>query len=299
MMVDVTELAGSGASWLESLLGGPKVSRGAGQVIRTLDGQPRLASYASAAQIADLSGVNVSTVVRTAQLLGFSGWPALRRELRSRYLASLSATEVLNEHEPRTTHLAGEAARADIGNLQELQRSLDRDQMVAVARLLTGSRRTLVLGSGSFAAPGLQLSHLGQTMGYDIRLHREGGTALLNAVTMLGPQDCLVLYRLWRSPSELMDAVRVARQQDCRVVCVTDRLGQELSELSTELVVVPSEGVSFFPSLAAAMTLTHAVLAEMVGQDEEFARRSSDRAEALWDAHGLFDTPGPRAPRGG
>lgn len=274
--------------WARGRLGDRRASRGAVKVIHALEAHPREASYGSAADVADLAGVNVATVVRTAQLLDFTGWPTLRRELRSRYLASLSATEVLSEHLSQASDSTREAIRRDVENLQELSRTIDPTRVTAIARVLTTARTTLVLGSGSFAAPGLQLSHLAQTMGYDVRLQREGGTALLGSAALLGPADALVLFRLWRSPTELVAAARVAHEQGSRVVCISDRQVEELSEVSTEMLIVPSEGVSFFPTLAAAMTVVHAVLAEMVNQDESRARAASDRAESLWGRFGLF-----------
>lgn len=282
-------------AWAKERLGGRTPAAGAARVIRALDGDPRMASYASTAAVAQVAEVNVGTVVRTAQLLGFSGWPALRLELRSRFLASLSANEVLTEHLARSETTAREAVRRDVANLQQLDRSFDASRVAAIARLLREARRTVVLGSGSFAAPGLQLAHLAQTMGYDVRLHREGGTALLNTVALLGPDDVLVIFSLWRSPSELVSAARVAHEQRCRIVCVSDREAAELMDVATQSLVVPSEGVSFFPSLAPAMTVVHAVLAEMVNQDEERARAAAGRAESLWDRYGLFTDARPGA----
>jgi DNA-binding MurR/RpiR family transcriptional regulator len=275
-------------AWAATRLGNRSPGAGAARVIRALDANPRLASYASTADVARLADVNVGTVVRAAQLLGFTGWPALRLELRSRYLASLSTNEILSEHLAQAETTAKEAVRRDLANLQELSRSLDPAHVSAIANLVRTSGRTVVLGSGSFAAPGLQLAHLAQTMGYDVRLHREGGTALLNTAALLGPQDCLVIFSLWRSPSQLLAAVRVAHEQGCQVVSVSDRRVAELAEIAAEMVVVPSEGASFFPSLGAAMTLVHAVLAEMVNQDEARARAAAGRAEALWERYGLF-----------
>jgi transposase len=69
---------------------GPQAERVAHVLVRA----PQFASYASAREVAERAGVNVSTVVRTAQQLGFDGWPQLREELRARYLASVSSGEL-------------------------------------------------------------------------------------------------------------------------------------------------------------------------------------------------------------
>jgi DNA-binding MurR/RpiR family transcriptional regulator len=274
--------------WLRERLGPRKPSQGALRVIRVLTSHPSEMSYASTAEAAALAGVNVATVVRAAQLLGYAGWPALRAEARSRYLSGLSASEVLSEHAASAESPAWAAVRGDLRNLHELSRLLDPAQIERVARLVHDARSTVVLGSGSFAAPGLQLAHIAQTVGYEVRLLREGGTALLNATSRLGEGDCVVVFRLWRSPTEIMNAARVAADGGARVVMVTDHSAGDAAELADELVLVPSEGASMFPSLTAPVTVVHAVLASLIALDEEQARRSSDRAEALWTRFGLF-----------
>ena len=275
-------------AWLRERIGDREPSQGTLKVLRALTSHAQAMSYASTAEAASLAGVNVATVVRAAQLLGFTGWPALRAEARSRYLSGLSASEVLSEHAASAESPAWAAVRGDLRNLQELSQMLDQDQIVRVARLIHDARTTVVLGSGSFAAPGMQLAHIAQTVGYDVRLHREGGTALLNATSRLDEGDCVVVFRLWRSPTEIMNAATVAADRGARVVIVTDQSSTDVLALADELVLVPSEGTSMFPSLTAPVTVVHAVLASLVALDEEHARGSSDRAEMLWTRFGLF-----------
>lgn len=274
--------------WLHARLGGREASQGALKVLGALSSRAREMSYATTTDAARMAEVNAATVVRAAQLLGFSGWPALRAEARSRYLSSLSASQVLNEHASLADTPAWAALRGDVRNLQELAQVLDPSQLERVAQMIHDARSTLVLGSGSFAAPGLQLAHIAQTVGYDVRLHREGGTALLNAASLLRSCDCLVIFRLWRSPTELLNAAEVAVQRGARVVVVSDQSSVNVLKVADELVLVPSEGSSMFPSLTAPLTVVHAILASLVALDQKRARRSSDQVEALWVEFGLF-----------
>ena len=69
---------------------GPQAER----VVNVLVRAPEFASYASARELAERAGANVSTVARTAQQLDFEGWPQLREELRARYLAAVSSPDV-------------------------------------------------------------------------------------------------------------------------------------------------------------------------------------------------------------
>ena len=289
-------------AWIRSRLGERSPGRAALRVLRAVGTHPREMSYASTAAAAELAGVNVATVVRAAQMLGVSGWPALRSEIRSRFLAGLSASQVLHEHGPmHEADASGGGApqgvalatlRQDLQNLRGLSALLDQEQITRTAQMLCSARVSLVLGSGSFAAPGLQLAHLAATIGHDIRLHRVGGSALYNAVSLLRPGDCLVVFHIWRSPRELVNAVQVASDGGVHVILVTDQLSDGLTGAASEVLRVPSEGSSMFPSLVGAITTVQAVIAEMVAIDPAGAATASDRAEWLWRTFDIFPPPG-------
>jgi DNA-binding MurR/RpiR family transcriptional regulator len=259
------------------------------RVVEILGTQPQLASYASTADLAKRARVNVATVVRTARMLGFSGWPELRLELRSRYLATLSANQVLAEHRGVVSDPITAAVRRDIDNLETLARTLDVAAVREAARAIHEAPRTLVIGSGSFAAPGLQLAHLAQTMGRDVILQQHFGTMLVNSVNRLRPGDCLVTVNLWWLPREILEATTMAYEREIGTCVLTDSRSTALAEVAQHLIVVPSEGISSFPSLTAAMAVVHAILVELARLGGEETTEAMARAEAGWARMGLFN----------
>ncbi len=287
MLHNVTMSVSEVPPWVAARLGARAPGRGVQEVLRTLGSHPRQMSYASVQEAAGLAEVNPATVVRAAQLIGFTGWPQLRAEVRSRYLSLLSASEVLQEH--GEAQGAGESAvRQDLHNLRDLGTLLDEDQLARVAAIIMAARTTLVLGSGSFAAPGLQLAHLTQTLGHDVRLERAGGTALLNAFAMLREGDALVIFHLWRTPGDLLQIAGLARDRGVRLVVVGDHARPGITALADEFVMVPSEGASMFPSLVPTVTVVQAVVAAIVAADPGAATRATDAADELWRDFGLF-----------
>ncbi|MEU3308058.1 MurR/RpiR family transcriptional regulator [Nocardiopsis sp. NPDC055551] len=276
------------ADWIEETLERGRAGRATERVLRVLRDEPRFASYATAAEVAERAEVNVATVVRAGQQLGYSGWPALRVELRSRYLASLSAGEVLAEHAGSDADPVRAAVRSDRENLRLLERTLEPDRVRAVAAALHRARRSLVLGSGTFAAPGVQLSHAAQIMGYDVRLHDSGGTSLVNALARMDERDLLVVCDLWMLPVALGRAARMAADESVPVALITDRRDSPLVAVADHVVVVPSEGVGMFPSLTAAMVIVHAILADLARVGGETALAAVRRTERLWEQAELF-----------
>ncbi|MFY7067206.1 MurR/RpiR family transcriptional regulator [Nocardiopsis changdeensis] len=276
------------ADWIEAALGGGRLGRAAERVVRVLRDEQKFASYASTAEVAERAGVNVATVVRAAQTLGFSGWPALRLELRSRYLASLSAGEVLAEHAGSDADPVQAAFRADREGLRGLEATIEPDRVRALAAAIHGARRTGVVGSGTFAAPGLQLAHAAGIMGYDVVRFEVGGTALVSALARMGPEDLFLACDLWRLPTALRSAARVAAGRSVPVAVITDRRDSPLAQGAAHVLLVPSEGVGMFPSLTPAMSVIHAVLAELARIGGERVLRAVRDTERLWEETELF-----------
>ncbi|MQA08360.1 MAG: SIS domain-containing protein [Pseudonocardiaceae bacterium] len=274
--------------WLSGRAADAALGPAASRVVEILATQPHLASYASTADLAERASVNVATVVRTSRLLGFSGWPELRLELRSRYLSSLSASQVLAEHDGVAGNPASDAIRRDIENLETLARTVDLDAIRAVATAIHQARWTVVLGSGTFAAPGVQLVHAGTTMGLDMLLERHFGTHLANTVNRLGAGDCLVTVNLWWLPKQVLEAARIARERGATTCTITDLRSSPLVDASDLVIVVPSEGVIGFPSLTPAVAAVHAVLAELGRLGGARVRKAMERSDAVWQRMGLF-----------
>lgn len=274
--------------WVSRRVEGVGLGPAAERVVSILVTQPHLASYATTADLAARANVNVATVVRTSRQLGFTGWPELRLELRSRYLASLSATEMLTEHVGTAGDPVTDAVRQDIANLQLLARTLETDVVRSIAAAIRQARQTLVIGSGTFAAPGLHLAHACTTMGLDVRLERHFGTQLANAVHRLGPEDCLVVVSLWWLPRQVLQATGIASERQSTVCVLTDMRTSPLAEHANQMLVIPSEGASTFPSLTAASSVVHALLAEMVKLGGEESRQAILGAEETWSRMDLF-----------
>lgn len=275
-------------TWLESLILDRKVSSGTRLVVAAIKDDPGAASYLSGQKLADKASVNVATVVRAAQFLGFSGWPAMKSELRHRYLATMTSEGLLSEHSAPTTGLTQATIAADMRNLAVIGRSIDAEQVKRVAGIIAGAGRTAIVASGSYAAPGMQLSHMGQMMGHDIELLTSSGTSLVNRIKLLGEGDCFLACNLWRSSKFVHSVAEIAKARGARVVVLADRRSP-LSDLAEEAFIVPSEGVSFVPSIVGAVSVVQAILAELATINPERTTAALRDVEALWTALDLVE----------
>lgn len=284
----VTEQAAdSFEDWLRTRVP-PRGLRGkAAAVLEILLSQPRRASFESAAELAQVAGVNVATVTRTAQALGFAGWPALQQELRARYLSSLSAGQVAAEHRG-TGSPSSRSLRRDLDSLALLNRRVDERVLLTIAEAVAAAGRTVIVADGSYAAVGLALAHNARLAGYPVTAVTNGDAELANAVAALGAGDVLVAISFWRLYESTVLAANVARAQGVRVFALTDAASPALAEAAEEVVMVPAEGEAFFPSLTAGMAVAQALVTQLAAVDPARTGASIEAAEAMWTRFGLL-----------
>lgn len=246
-------------------------------VLRT---QPRLAAFASSRALAKQAGVNVGTVTRAAQALGFSGWTALQHEFRTRYVAGLSAVEVANEHALNGSTAEASFAR-DRDAVDYLGRSVSAETITAIARRIAHSRHTMVVAQGSFAGPGIALAHNSTIAGYDVQ-HVADPTVLANRLAHLGPGDLVIAINCWQIYRSTIQAFDAAADAGINTVLITDSSSPLLGSSATLQVAVPSEGAGFFPSLVGALSVCQAIVVELAALDPAKTRRALAEAEDQW-----------------
>lgn len=267
-------------------------SKGA-SVLQVLLTQPRRVSYSSAAETAELAGVNVATVSRTAQALGFSGWSDLQQELRARYLSSLSAPEVAAAQQTEG-ELGGASLRRDLDSLALLNRRFDEQLIRTIAEAIARARRVVIVANGSYYSVGSALGHNVQLAGYEATVVHDDAE-LANAVSRTEPGDVLIAISFWRLYQSTVTAAEEAHARGARVFALTDAASPALTAASEEVVLIPAEGVAFFPSLVPGLAVAQAIAAQLSAVDPERTRRSIEGAETQWSRFRLLH----RRPRHG
>ncbi|MGD9865041.1 MAG: MurR/RpiR family transcriptional regulator [Pseudodonghicola sp.] len=280
--------------WLRWTADRNDLSAAAHRTVQAMIEDPEAAAFASARELAGKAGVNVATVTRAAQALGFQGWPQLQLEIRSRYLKGLSASDVARVH--RRDQIAVAPSELSIGrsleNIRAVQRVLDRKLLHRIAGDIARARQTVIVAPGSFGGIGLPLAHNIRLAGYPVQLLSDDA-ALAGALPSLSSGDVLFAISFWRLYRTTVEAATAARRQGCCVIALSDSVNNALTRQATHKVVVPSQSASHFPSLVAGQAAAEAILADLATIDPDRSRTALARAEAAWDT---LDVLHPNAP---
>jgi DNA-binding MurR/RpiR family transcriptional regulator len=232
------------------------LSRKQERVLEFLVSNPMAGASVTIEQIAEQLDVSVSTVIRTAKELGYSGFGALKRDLRAAYLNTL---EPLEQARVRITSridpdfVAAQLER-DAQNLEDLLETVDVAQIVKLGRDIATARRSF----------------------------------LAHEVAALGRQDVVIVVGFWRDRASHLRVATHAKGKGTRLVAITDASGSHLARIADDTFLVPTESTAFYQSMVAATALAYAIVNAVWQFDSARGETVAEEAQALYTGMDMF-----------
>lgn len=241
------------------------------------------AAYLSAAEVADLAGVSQPSVTRFAMALGYSGYPALRRELRA--LADHAPVE------PSDQNAMQSAVHGETEHLRRLEDRLhDLGDVRRAAELLIGSRPLPVLGLRAAAPLAAYFGYFAAKVFPGVRVLDGGGTSLLDRLDQARADgaSAMLAIVLPRYPRESVEAVREATAAGLPVVAITDSAVSPVAE-HADVVLPAAVGTQLvFDLHTGPMTMAMVLLQAMCDAAPEPVQRRLEEFEATAARRHIF-----------
>ena len=222
----------------------------------------------SAQEVAGAVGVGRATVIRTAQTLGYDGYPQLRVAL-ARELARGSAAPAVTSDGSMLGALRAEVD-AFSARLPQTVTALTDDQLEGFVGALDGATRVLVAANGLSAPLGLDMvlrltaagrpaEYLPDTLGQEIAARQLGASAV-----------CLVISGSGVNRATLA-VMTAARESGARVIAITSFARSAVAESADIALVIPPVRGSFREELehasrASLMLVTESVVGLLVAR---------------------------------
>jgi DNA-binding MurR/RpiR family transcriptional regulator len=241
------------------------------------------AAYLSAAEVADLAGVSQPSVTRFAMALGYSGYPALRRELRALVDVSPAGNPANNAMQ--------RAVQAEANRLAALVAQLDSLETVGrAADLLVASRPLPVLGLRAAAPLAAYFGYFAAKVHPDVRVLDTGGTHLLDRLDQARAAGASAMLSLVlpRYPRETLEAIREAAAAGLKVVAITDSAVSPAAECA-DVVLPAAVGTQLvFDLHTGPMAMAMVLLQAMCDAAPEPAQRRLEEFEATVARRHIF-----------
>ncbi|WP_436523219.1 MurR/RpiR family transcriptional regulator [Actinoplanes sp. HUAS TT8] len=241
------------------------------------------AAYLSAAEVAELAGVSQPSVTRFAMALGYSGYPALRRELRA--LASDAPGEPAGENSMQR------AVLAETEHLRRLAEELQRpDDVRRAAELLVAGGPLPVLGLRAAAPLAAYFGYFAAKVFPDVRVLDSGGTGLLDRLEQAraAGAGAMLAIVLPRYPRESVEAVREAKAAGYAVVAITDSAVSPVAD-DADVVLPAAVGTRLvFDLHTGPMAMAMVLLEAMCDAAPEPVQRRLEEFEASAARRNIF-----------
>ncbi|MCL2827799.1 MAG: MurR/RpiR family transcriptional regulator [Oscillospiraceae bacterium] len=250
------------------------------------------AAFMNAVKLGQTVGVSESTVVRFASMLGYDGYPGMRRALQEMIRNRLTsvqrievAKDIMDSQDILTTVLT-----SDMDKIRLTLEELDRDAFDHAVNALLTAKRIYILGLRA-ASP------LSSFMGFYLNLTAENvrlvSDTYVNEVfeqmLNIGPGDVLFSISFPRYSRRTVKATRYARDRGATTIALTDQLASPIAENADIKLFAKSDMVSFLDSQVAPLSVLNALLVAMSLKTEQKISDTFERLEQIWAEYDVFE----------
>jgi DNA-binding MurR/RpiR family transcriptional regulator len=259
------------------------------------------AVYLPAARIAELVEVSHSTVVRTAQAIGFEGFPDLQAALQEQFLGRINSAQVFQlgarklisdlaeqQEDADTASILQRVMLTDAKNIENLIPQISIPDFERTIDLLMGAPNVYIIGLRSSASMALNF-----TMGLrQIRPNcvylQPGIGDLVDQAAAVSEGDLLFALCFGRYMRDTLHCMDYARKVKAMVIALTDTPLSPAAKRA-DLVFVVRYGVWFYGASAALFSLLNAFIATILLRQRDSAQQRLDQIDKIIEQFGIFE----------
>ncbi|MEJ5997150.1 MurR/RpiR family transcriptional regulator [Corynebacterium sp. H130] len=239
---------------------------------------------ATAGQLAERAGVGRTSVVRTAQALGYEGYQQLRVAM-TQELATLVEAPVTSS----ASLVVQMQARIDryAQHLAQLTSLLSEDALEKTIQALVTANRVLVVGNGLSSSLAQDFAGRLSGQGRPAEFVADALAEQITARQLDSSSVCVVLSGSGANRLSL-ESARAAAEAGATVVGVTSFLGSALDELATITLPIPTEDGSFRDELEHTSRVSYQLILELLTEwvASHLQSKNSSAREAVYSIVG-------------
>ncbi|WP_343559335.1 MurR/RpiR family transcriptional regulator [Kiloniella sp. b19] len=248
---------------------------------------PQDVGVSTVREIAEAAKVKPNTFVRMARQVGFEGYDDFREPFRdairrgnasfpdrARWLQGIRKQGAMGD-------LYADMVSNTLRNLEETFAGIDEPQLRAAAEAIWNSRDVYTLGVGVNSANAQNFTYLARTGMVQFHTIPRPGSVPIDDIAWADRRDVLIAITCKPYRTEVVEAVRVAREQGMTVVALSDSLASPIVRMADHPFVVSVDTPQFFPSSTAVIAVLETLLSfviasatdEIVERVEKFHKR--------------------------
>ena len=182
-------------------------------------------------ELASLTGVSKSAIIRCSKSLGFEGYTALKLSLAADLMRKDTAeySDAIGEDETAES-IINKIFSADIRTLQDTMRLLNPDSLDKAARLLAGARTIYIFGIGTSGILSSDFQCRLSQVGYNAVASADISTMKYLTINIKKGDVVFAFSNSGRTIATI-ETLRIAKKQGAATICLTGFTGSPITEL--------------------------------------------------------------------
>lgn len=250
-------------------------------------------------QIAERIGVNRSTIVRTAQALGYEGFAELKTALQDHFLRGVNSVdrfqlgsqqlidEMSRENGTQQSVLHS-IVHSEIRNLEQILVNIHSDEFETAVEMMNSARRLYLIGLGSSYPLVLNMSIVLRHIHECIVLRQEVDE-MVSQLTRINADDVLFAISYSRYARPTLSCMQYAREQGARVIVLTDSHVSPAARSADFVFSLPIR-LWLYGNSAAAYTFINALTGALFMRHAKAAQSRLERVDEIYRHFGFFET---------
>ena len=269
----------------------PKLSKGQKLIAQYIVKNYDKVAFMTACKLGETVGVSESTVVRFANVLGYSGYPKLQdalQELIKNKLTTVQRMDMDEEFNDDSVILK-KILKSDIDNIKDTLDDIDENAFQEAANKILKAKRIYILGMrSSFTISQYLGFYLGIILDSVHIIRMDMGDAF-EQVVKINEDDVLISISFPRYSTKSYQIVSYAKEKGAHIVSLTDSLFAPVALLSDNLLLVKSNMASFVDSLVPALSIANALIVSVGMKEKEDIKEHFDDLENIWEKYSVYE----------
>lgn len=231
---------------------------------------PQDVGVSTVREIAEAANVKPNTFVRMARQVGYDGYEDFRAPFReairqgsvtfpdrARWLQDIRKSGELGG-------LYADMVGSAIRNIEDTFAEIDADTLKTAAETIWNSRTVFTLGVGVNNSNARNFTYLASTGMVNFHAIPRPGSVPDDDLAWADNRDVLIAITCRPYRAEVVDAVRIAREQDMRVIGISDSMASPIIRAADHGFIVAADTPQFFPSSVSTIALLETLLSFVI-----------------------------------
>lgn len=268
----------------------PRLSKGQKLIAEYILKHYDKAAFMTAARLGTTVGVSESTIVRFANELGFSGYPALQKMLQDLIktkLTSVQRIEISSDYINEDNALKS-VLKADMENIRATLEKINSNAFDEVIDAIFNSNRIYIVGFRSSQSLADFLGFYLNLILDNVRTVSTGVSDIFEQLLRVGNDDLVIGISFPRYSTRTVEALKFAKGRNAKVIALTDSLLSPLASNADYTLVAQSNMASFVDSLVAPLSVINALIVAVGLREKDKISNSFSTLESLWEQNNVY-----------